>query len=690
MTKKHKKKSEEKFDELEREWSASAEEVFSKESASEKSSDETHGAFVKKELDEESEVSLEVEPKKTHKHESSHKKKTESAIKEVEGEDVYLPAEEKEFSEFDNKREKVIADQLTEIYENSDGSMPDMKTFESKKNGRFVRAFIMFLFSCLFFAGAAWVGLFVLQPRSQFSEEDVVLDVSGEELIVPGNDGMYRVRYANTQSVALYDVSLEIRYPEGFTVKEVSVESQDETMNTWELGTLDPGESGYIDITGIFFGDSGSKQSIRAFLSYKPENFTSNFQKVATKTVEAKQDVADIVIEMIHEVARGAETPVVVTVTPEAGQVLKHVELRCVSPDFAPSGKTAPVSDEPCAWSFDELSSPTVIELGGIFAGTSSTGVFGVELRGWDSEEKLGEGFLLAEKNTTIAVIESATNVSLVINGGVGDTTIAPGDTIAASIVVQNKGDTPLTDVVIEAVIDGPSYSGRSILGWQDIVLTGDADIEGEQLSADTRQGRIIWSKKYLPELAVIAPGKQVQVDVSIPIRSGDQITLANFTTNNIIFSSNFSHGAVADRKTLDSNTIDLALVSDFALEVDYQITEMAGVAGVYQTVWTLTNSFHPLKNITLEADIYGEVEVNTSTFVMTSGEVEYDAVNKKIIWKIGEMPTSVDVLNLGFDIILKTDNPTQKDLMSKVRMSAEDEVVNITIKKVSDGISLR
>lgn len=408
--------------------------------------------------------------------------------------------------------------------------------------------------------------------------------------------------------------------------------------------------------------------------------------------VGAREGVVDVEINVPDEGARGSKIPIIVTITPENGERFEYVEVRCVSSDFSESGKSVPEADtgKSCVWSFDVLDEKKTIEMNAVFASASSSGTVALEVRGWGDVSKQGDGFVLATAQKTIALVESETNISLVINGGAGDTTIAPGETISASLVVQNKGTTPLTDVVVEVVLDGPSYDARSIFGWQELTVTGDADVSGEQLSPETRRGKIIWSKKYLPELASIAPGKQVQLDISIPIRSGEQITLGNFTTNNIVVTSGFTHGPSQDRKTLNSNQINLALVSDFALEVDYELNTENEVVGTYDVSWTLTNSFHALKNIKIEADIYGDVEIDESMFEKSGGSVSYDAGQKRIIWTIPEMPTSVDILTFNFPVTLKTDNPTQKDLMSRVRMSAEDEVSKVVIKKVESGIALR
>ncbi len=652
-------------------------------------SEENHGSFVKKELTEDTH---EVQNEEVLHEEIIEKKKPKKKIKHVKQKEkneaeVFAIAPKKETGE----RERVIGEQLAQIYENSDGSMPDMKTFETRSKSRLMRAFVIFLISCVFFAVAAWVGLFVLQPRSQFSEEDVVLAISGDDTIVPGDEVTYRIRYRNSQSIALNNVILEVRYPEGFAFTTSTVASTDQKGDRWEIQHLDPGSGAYIDVTGRFFGNLGDKQSIRAFLAYKPENFTSTFQAVATKTIETSGESVHIEVALADEAARNLDTPITITITPKEGKTLEHVALVCMTKEFIVGKKSTPPydADVPCVWTFDRIDTPIVITFSGSFTGGNTSQDFSAELRGWSSKEREGDGYVLAKASRSVALVDATTNVSLVVNGGSGDTTIAPGEMIAGSIVVQNKGETPLTDVVVEALFDAPSYNNRSILGWQELEVTGDADVAGNQLTPDTRRGKVTWDKRYIPELASIAPGKQVQIDISIPVRGGDEITLANFTTNNIAVGANFTHGKADARTTVSSNQINLSLVSDFALKVNHEFASNGGAAGIYDISWVISNSFHPLKNIRLEADFYGDVSLDQSKISAAGGSATYDTKNKRLVWTIPEMPISVDVLTLEFQVVLNSDNPTQKDLTSKVKMSAEDGITGTSIKKMGDEIQI-
>ena len=152
-----------------------------------------------------------------------------------------------------------------------------MTTFQGKTKWRFLKAVATLALACALLAAVVWLGFFVLEPKGNFSEEDVILSISGQDVVQVGETVRYRIRYRNAQKVSLKDVSLRVRYPNGFIFETSSEAPSSESNDVWNLGELKGGESGYIDIDGRLFGSAEQEQSLRAFLSYEPDNFSSEF-----------------------------------------------------------------------------------------------------------------------------------------------------------------------------------------------------------------------------------------------------------------------------------------------------------------------------------------------------------------------------------------------------------------------------
>ena len=129
---------------------------------------------------------------------------------------------------------------------------------------------------------------------------------------------------------------------------------------------------------------------------------------------------------------------------------------------------------------------------------------------------------------------------------------------------------------------------------------------------------------------------------------------------------------------------------SDLEFEVRDEISSDSQDQEVHTITWLLSNSFHDLEDITINADIYGDFELDENDIVVPAGEVEYDKETKHITWTIDQMPTSVDVLAMQFSFTILSENPTQTQLMSKAELHAKDIVIESDIVRVGDEILLQ
>ena len=128
---------------------------------------------------------------------------------------------------------------------------------------------------------------------------------------------------------------------------------------------------------------------------------------------------------------------------------------------------------------------------------------------------------------------------------------------------------------------------------------------------------------------------------------------------------------------------------SDLGLEVRDEVSENLQGKELHTITWFLSNTFHELKDIELSADLYGDIEWQEEGFVVPAGEAVFDKDSDKLIWKVDSMPTSLDVLALQFAVVLKTKNPSQTNLSSKVKLKAKDTITGEVIMKAGDEILL-
>lgn len=591
-------------------------------------------------------------------------------------------------------QDKKMKRELREIYENSDGSMPNMADFKRRKKRGFFSAFLVLVFACAFLGAVAWIGFFVFQPMLQFAEEDVSLTISGDEKIAAGEEVKYRIRYRNSQNVDLGQANIQVRYPEGFVFSDSSRTPSNEKNDLWDLGALAEKDSGYIDIFGRMYGDLEKEQSFRVFLNYMPGNFSSEFQKVSTLNTEIKNGPAVLEVEGPEEAVPGVEVEYLVSV-----EAKKDVSVNNLALELEPAGGFAVISSEPQSsedntllWPVSGLEdSDVVFKIRGVFNPEENQEEAEVKfnLVGWKDGERQLEPYVYASEISKVELLRTDLSVNLGINGSLSDMTVEPGEILNTSIVIKNAGDSDLKNLSARLVYETPSYDNRSMLDWYELDDVEDGSVIGDQVNDQTRRGIITWDARHIGKLFSLPAGEEVVIDLSIPFKDADDLDLTRFTNYNASALVEVKYTSGDEQKILSSNEIKMLVNSDLDLEVRDEVSENSQGKEVHTITWFLSNSFHELENLELTADIYGDIEWQEEGFVVPAGDASFDKDAKRLMWKVDSMPTSLDVLALQFSVVLKTKNPSQTNLSSKVKLMAEDTITGEKIMKVGDEILL-
>ncbi len=579
--------------------------------------------------------------------------------------------------------------ELTSIYENADGSLPDMKSFEKRTGGWMIRAFGTLLFSVLFVGGVLFFGYTKFQqPSGVFVEEDVILSIGGEEEISYGEEVRYRVRFKNAQSVPLSGATIEVRYPAGFVFATSSETPDLGTDNTWTLGALKDGEGAFIDMVGNLYGDVGEGQSFRVFLTYTSSNFSSTFQKVATQETHITAVPVHLSLSGPTEVSQGVATRFDISLQQNNDNILLPDHLALV---FEPGGPFALQKMEPeskafqdLTWNISAIEPDTSYAVTGAFAGGEKMLAPGVQLLGWQDGQTQSDAYVIAKDSVEIALADEQLSIQLVANGSQQDITVQPGENINATVVIKNTTNESLTNVRVRMMFDAPSLENRSIMYWQGIEDSADGSILGEQLSDTVRRGQLTWSSQNFAALKTLDPDEEVTIDVSLPVKTKDQTDLAGYETFEITLASDVQYDMAGLKETSAAVPLLLTLNSDTSFEVRDETDN-----NVHTVTWLLSNSFHALKDIEAKVDLYGEIDFAAEEVVVPAGEIEYDEDEQQLMWRVAEMPVSIDVFALQFPIELLKKNPSQSQLTSKVTVTATDAVTGKQVLLIGDEVAL-
>ncbi len=590
-------------------------------------------------------------------------------------------------------RDSRITRELTDIYQNPDGSLPDMHHIEKRKRSFATRIFGGLVLLAFLGALGAGAWFFVFDRPTGSPTTEVMLEIIGMPEAHIGQEVEYRIRYRNMLDTAFTSARIELKYPAGFVVEETSLPPTDEKLPIWELGRLAPDARGSIDIRGTMYGNLDQEQSLRAFLHYEPENFSSTFQQVATFITKLTASPAGIVLEAPTSTVSGSPVPITLLVTQEIPDVSPDVplmvslesngnfQITTSDPAVAEGAPTRPTS-----WIIDPSKKETKIQLTGIFSGDAGTQQLTARLVG--AHKQANEPQQWAAATQEVAIEKADLSLTLLVNGGTEDTHLAPKETLSIRVVLKNNGATEITNAAVTLDIDAPANGKKSIFDWNEIDDAADGDIVGEQLSETMRRGRLTWNKNHVETLSALGAGKEVAFDIQLPIVSGEFIDLSTYTAHTGVVKSSVSFLLQGTEKTIAADEVGLTFTDDLSLEVSDEQKTLNNKS-VHTVTWLLTHSYHALKQMTVEADLYGEVTLLESTATVPAGKLTYDATSKHVVWTIDEMPVSLDVLALTLPIQIDKENPSQKNLTSKVKIKATDVVTGTELFIVGDEVLL-
>ena len=602
-----------------------------------------------------------------------------------------------------SKQTKMVK-QLTQIYQDTEGRLPDMKKIKIKKNRPGFKIFFIILLVGGLLSAAAWAGFFLMPNDKKFSQDQIKLRIDGPQNVISGTATTYKISYENNQSLALKQVTLNIQYPEGFVFVSSSVASKNSGHTEWQLDEIGAHKKKELTITGLTYGSLNQKQSWRVFLKYKPENFGSELQKASFLDVTVAQSPFSLTINGPSKTIIGNAAEYVFIVKKEEASQITKMELKPSWPQNFFITSSSPALSKDYKWIIEPnktTSSPTgapdgtwTFKITGKFSsaasetpsqngGSANSG----EISGALLTTTNNNAFALANAKAVTELTQNDLDFNLAINGSLTNFSSQPGGSLNITVALKNQSADAIKNVSLKLTLDAPSAKRQSLLDWSKIQDQFDGDIRGIQISDTLRRGEIVWSKTKIPELAKINKDREISIDVQLPIKDASSFNLSDLGNSAQITAlaevsftdtANVSH-------TYSSNQIIITVNSDLKFEA----RDSASADGVqHQVTWVLTNNFHPLKNLILSADVYGDVKVELPS-PTPAGEVRFDTATKKITWTIPEMPEGVDVLALPIAIALNKLNPTQKLLVSKTHVQAEDTVTGEKLDFMGEEVGL-
>ncbi len=558
---------------------------------------------------------------------------------------------------------REIKQELRAIYAGRDGKIPDLTRLSQKKRSP-MTAFLVKTIGVLFLLSVlAWGGFFLFTRGLFDNEETLVVTIETENPVRAGEETTLMIRYENIGDVPIAALELKLNLPKSFHLNSSLPEPTEELQ--WNIGSLTPRSDGAVTVNGIFLSEVPSTQRVQALFTYKPANFSSDFQVIESKSVEIKEST--IKMSMTGPEKALAGDPVEYTLNIEHTGKEPVFNLRAV-PNFPPdfvieSAKPSLNAEEPY-WEIPSLEPGKLMDITikGSFTSTASGELPMVARIGFMDEENF---FEQAKTEVQTDVLGGAVSFHLILDGSDKDQTVQTGKTIRGSIDFKNPGTES---------VEGVGFT-LTLLADKKLPI----DWDRAEISNGVRSRNIIrWDKTRMEALTKLTPGEEGIIDFTLPLvgtMSSDQSDA--FT---VALAMDVSRvGSLTSTRIIEATPIRLSVNSNVSLSAEARyfaedgtplgsgdLPPHVGATTGYRILWDLSNSLHDLGNVEVSTILPQDV-VWKDVSGKDIGTLLYNPTTRQVRWQTSKLPSDIKNAQAWFDISI---TPKKADVGKFIKLT--------------------
>ena len=497
--------------------------------------------------------------------------------------------------------------------------------------------------SLLFFCAAAIISVLVFYGGGNLiSPQNIDLEVVAPSLIDGGKASTFQVIATNRNQSDLELVDMIIDYPDG--TRSANDATVSLTHERQSVGTIASGQQIKRTISGIFYGQEGSQQSLKVTLEYSVAGSNAVFQKEAQADFTIGSSPVSVTVDSPAEAIAGDSFTMNVTVHSNATTPINNVVLQGQYPFGFSVLSASPLAE----------AGGTLWRLGTLMPGETQTVKLMGSIQGQDSDERIFR-FLVGSNSDqtdttvkvpfltvpqTLTVHKPFVSGAISVNGQSGGAvSVSPGSPLQGTVHWQNNLTDSLSNVELILTLSGPALDKNSINASNGFYQSSNSSI--------------IWSADQDTNLASVPPGKSGDYQfsfASLPAGAGN-VLVTNPTINLNLEVRGTREGGTSVPERIGSAaslTVNLASAASLTAQTFHfsgPFTNMgpmpprAEAATTYTVVWTVKNASNALANTTVSATLPPYVTYLSAI----SGEgVTYDAASRTVKWPIGDLKAGV------------------------------------------------
>ncbi len=574
---------------------------------------------------------------------------------------------------------REIKQELRAIYSGRDGKLPDLTRLSQKKRSP-MTAFLLKAIGVLFILSIlAWGGFFLFTRGLFDNEETLAVTIETPDTIRTGEETALTIRYENTGDVPVAELGLKLNLPNSFHPTTFLPEPIKELE--WNIGSLTARSDGAITVNGIFLSEIPSIQRVQALFTYKPANFSSDFQVIESKSVEIKESTIKLTMTGPEKALAGDPVEYTLNIEHTGKDPVFNLRAMPIFPtNFVIESAKPSLSAEEPFWEIASLEPGKLqdITVKGSFTSTASGELPMMARVGFMSEENF---FKQAEAEVKTDVLGGAVSFHLIFDGSDKDQTVQTGKVLRGSIDFKNPGTESVEGVGFTLTL---SANKKLPIDW-----------DKADLSDGKRTGNVIrWSKGERTELSKLNPGAEGIIDFTLPLVG----TIGSDQSD--VFTAALSMdvarvGSITSTRTIEATPIRISVNSNVSLSAEARyfgedgaplgsgdLPPRVGKTTSYRIMWDLTNSLHDLGNVEVSTILPQDV-VWKDVSAKDIGVLSYNPTTRQVRWQTSKLPSDIKNAQAWFDVSItpkKADVGKFMKLTNQTALEATDLVTKAEV----------
>ncbi|MEK9151670.1 MAG: hypothetical protein AAB547_03480 [Patescibacteria group bacterium] len=483
-------------------------------------------------------------------------------------------------------------------------------------------------------AGLILLGGLIFKVRSMlFSEERVLVSVTGPKNVASAEDTTFTVVYDNNNWAALNDATLILSYPESFRLQAGSTMRLDGALAEIPLGKIKANARGTVPITGKFYGSKGDLVFFKVTLRYTPKNLETVFETTTQFGVNVASSALSFEITAPLELATGQDVEYVVDYGNKSDEQFSNLRVKLVYPEgfYFVSAEPKPSEGE-SIWYVGNLNARAdgKIIARGVLSGAREERKRVRGMIGFFQGD--GKFVAYAENERQTRVVASPLSISQTVNG-LTDIALNPGDVLHYVIRYRNDGNVGVRDTIITVEIDPSS------LDMSRLLLKNGA--------YDAARKTIVWKASDIPSLGRLEQGAGGEISFSVPVLASIAASGKNLSVRSVAkIDSPDIPTPIGSNKIIGSNTLYVKLNALVGVDIvpfytdnvfpnSGPIPPKVGQETSYTLRLKVTNSSNDLKQARIST-IFPTGIRYSGKFAPAGETVVFNERTNELIWELG------------------------------------------------------